>query len=123
MSSHQTFFSKLDLIVVDGSTLVTGNNSRLGAGSVSTTTPSAFGGNIYGNLGSLTYLWEYVSGEPADINTPNNLSTTFTRTKFVNIGENMVFNGIYRIKITDTTTGNIIYGLGCTVSTRHRETS
>jgi hypothetical protein len=123
LSSHQALFNKLDLLILDGTTSVSGLAQISGVGNVTTVTSSAYGGNIFGNIGSVSYLWEYVSGETASIAFSTSLNTTFSRTKFVNLGDSLVFNGIYRIKATDTSTGNIAYGPNCTVSTTHSEVS
>jgi hypothetical protein len=123
LSSHQAFFAKLDFIIIDGTTSVTGFNIRSGAGNVTTTTNNAHGGDVYGNQGSLSYLWEYVSGETAAVQNPTNIDTSFSRTRFVTIAQSLTFNGVYRLKVTDNVTGNIIYGPNCIVSTTHEESS
>tara|TARA_R110000787_G_scaffold36714_7_gene93591 strand:+ start:24337 stop:24714 length:378 start_codon:yes stop_codon:yes gene_type:complete len=110
------------LTVTGGSTSVTGYNSRLGAGNVTTFTSSAFGGTISGGVTPYTILWEYVSGDDAGRTTGSLNSTTFSRTVAVTVGQYIVKTGVFRMKVTDDL-GTIAYGPNCTAVTQHAETT
>jgi len=120
--SVSSFYGTTLFSVSGGSTFVSGSSSRLGAGNVTATTGSATGGTVVGGTAPYTYLWEYVSGDAATVNTSTSLTTTFSRTVFVTVGQSIVKTGVYRLKITDANT-SVIYSALCTVQTTHAEVS
>jgi hypothetical protein len=108
--------------VSGGSTLVTGSNSRTGAGDVTATTSLASGGTVTGGATPYTYAWEKVSGDNATANNSTFLNTTFSRTVTVGVADVIIKDGIYRLKVTDAN-GAIAYGPNCQVQTTHSESS
>lgn len=108
--------------VSGGSTFVSGDGSRLGAGSVTATTNLASVGTIEGGQTPYSYLWELVSGASATPNNSTSGSTTFSRSVSVSTGQSETRTGVYRCRVTDSN-GLVIYGPNCTVYTTHSESS
>ena len=70
---------------------------------------------VTGGGQNIAYLWQYVSGTTAAINlsavTPFASSTVFSYNNDLQVG-----NAVYRCRVTDTDSGNVIYTNTVTVS-------
>ena len=108
--------------VSGGSTSVSGNATRSGAGTSTVTTSSASIGTVSGGATPYTYLWQYVSGDTFTPTTSTFSSTTFSTNITVGIGESVTKTGVYQCRVTDAA-GATAYGPQCTVSATLTETS
>lgn len=68
-----------------------------------------------GGVGPYTYAWEYVSGDPATINSPSSAATSFQRLHATPGG---YLAGLYRCKVTDSL-GSIAYTGNVSVETEY----
>jgi len=120
--SMSDLWGKSSFSISGGTGSVSGSDTRLGAGSKTVTTSSAFAGTVAGGTAPYTYLWEYVSGDTFNPNTPTLSDTTFSKIMTVSVGETVEATGVYRCRVTDSAS-NVIYGPNCTVFTMLTETS
>jgi len=108
--------------ITGGTTVAYGTNSRVGAGSVTTTSSIASSGSIVGGVSPYTYLWQYVSGDTFTVLTPSVSSTSFRRSETVTFGQEITRVGVYRCQVTDAN-GLVTYGPNCTVTLSFSEAS
>jgi hypothetical protein len=78
---------------------------------------------VSGGAGPFTYLWEYVAGNTAVVNSSSSASTSFTRAVFMNPGDPQVNrSGSYRCRVTDSLSA-VVYSNAVTINTEHTETT
>lgn len=95
-----------------------GSGTRTGAGTLAVTTSSVTA-SPHNASGSVTYAWQYVSGDTFTVNAPTSAATTFSKTATLgDPPDSQSFGGGYRCKVTDAD-GNVTYTATVTVSTTH----
>ena len=87
------FFSKFSI-----TTDSTGTSAGFNSGSTTTLTTRNVTALVTGAVGTVTYLWSQVSGDPMTITNPNSASTAFSA--LVNPGETL--DGVFKCHVTDS---------------------